>query len=364
MQKTGIIITLALVAVLAVGGFIFSQLSYKICFRCDADDFYNRGLEYACSSKESHRQTGLDFIKNAAGQGHLKAELTLAELFSRALPAGYAFSNKEQRECLLQEVAPDQATGMSYFESVLNAMEEKQEFDPGILNNFALLYLEGILSADDHIDKARMIYEKAAAEGSFPAMLQLGKLSNDSGYYHKAMQWFVQASENPTDVASPLMVGDYYMFGKSVTTDYHQAQEWYSKALARTEKQETDENDKLTLLKNTAVARLDMVHRKLAEVDGGKLRVVVNYRLEGGVKHFVIFTTDHPEHPIGEVINNNGNIYAVMNEKLELTQQLPVSLQENFSSMNEGMQWVLTTFAMNTHDNAADVIFDFVLTKS
>jgi len=361
MQKTGIIITLVLVAILAAGGFIFSQFSYKLCFRCDADGFYSRGLEYACSSKESHRKTGLDFIKNAADQGHLQAELTLAELYSSTLPAGYTFSNTEQRECLLQDIASDQTTGMSYFESVMNTMEEGQEVAPVILDNLALLYLEGVLSAEDHVDKASMLYEKAAAEGSFPAMLQLGILSNGRGYYSKAMQWFVQASEDPTDAFSPLMVGDYYRYGKGVSIDYFKAREWYSKALARAEKGSSEEQ---TLLANTAVARLDMVNRKLAEEDGGKQRVSISYRLEGGVKHFIIFATDHPDQPLGEVINNNGNISAIMNENLELTQQLPVSLQENFSSMNEGMQWVLTTFAMNTHTDAADVIFDFVLTKS
>lgn len=362
MQKTGIIITLSLVAALAAGGFIFSQLSYKICFRCDADKFYNRGLEYACNNKESHRQTGLDFIKNSADLGHLQAELTLAELFSPTLPAGYSFSNKEQRECLLQDIDSDQTIGTSYFESVITAMDAGQEIDPVILDNLALLYLEGLLSAEDHADKASMLYEKAAAKGSFPAMLQLGILSNDRGYYKKAMQWFVQASESPTDVASPLMVGDYYMFGKGVTTDYHQAQKWYNKALAHAGNQGNDANEELALLKNATVARLDMVNRKLGE-DGTKLRMVINYHLQGGVKHFVIFTTDHPEQPLGEVINNNGNIYAMMNENLELTGQLPIARQDNFSSMNEGMEWVLTTFANNSHENAAELIFDFVLTK-
>ena len=364
MQKTGIFILSAVAAVLVIGSIVFSQLSYKICFRCDADGFYNRGLEYACSDKQSHRQTGLEFIQKAAEQKLLKAELTLAELYSSDLPVGYAFSNTEQRQCYLQDVAQDQVTGLSYFETVMTDMDEGQEVAPVVLDNLALLYLEGVLSADEHVDKASMLYEKAAAEGSFPAMLQLGILSNDRGDYHKAMQWLVQASENPKDVVSSLMIGDYYMYAKGVTKDYPQAKEWYRKALTRAEKQENNESEKLTSLKDTIIARLEMVNRKLTEENGSKQRVVINYRLEGGVKHFIIFAGNHPDQPLGEVINNDGNIYAVMNENLELTRELPVSIQENFSSMNAGMQWVLTTFAINSVDNGDEVVFDFVLTGS
>jgi hypothetical protein len=360
MQKTGIIITLVLVTVLVVAAFIFNQFRYKICFNCDADGLYNRGLEYACSSKKTHRQAGLDFIKNAADQGHLKAELTLAELFSTALPAGYQFSNSKQRECLLQDVTPDQTTGMSYFESIIAAMEAGNEVDPVLLDNLALLYLEGIFSAEDHADRAIMLYEKAAAQGSFPAMLQLGILANSREDYNTAMQWFVKSSDDPTNAFSPLMLGDYYRYGRGVARDFRKAGEWYSTALARAEKGSSKEQ---TVLANTAEARLDMVNRKLEE-EIGKQRVTISYRLEGGIKHFIIFASDRPEHPLGEVINNNGNITAIMNKDLELTQELSVSAQEHFSSMTKGMQWVLTTFAQNTHDNAADIIFDFVLTKS
>ena len=361
MQKTGIIITLALVTLLAAGGFIYSQYSYKICFNCDADGLYRRGLEYACSDKKSHRRVGLDFIKDAASQGNIKAELILAELYSTTLPAGYASSNPTQRECLLPEIAPEQTTGMSYFESVITAMETGETIDPEVLDNLALLYLEGIFSAEDNVNKASMLYEKAAAEGSYPAMRQLGILANAHGNYTQAMEWFVQAAENPTDASSPLMIGDYYRYGKGVAVDYLKARDWYTKALTRAEKGQ-DEEQKLQT--NTAVARLDMVQRKIAADGGDSQRIAIRYRLEGGVQHFIIFVTDYPDIPLGEVINNNGTISAIMNENLELNQQLQVSVQENFSSMIEGMQWVLTTFAMSTNTDAGDVVFDFVLTKS
>ena len=364
MQKTRIITILVLVALLAVGGIIFSQLSYKICWRCSADEYFIRGAEYACNDKKSYRQTGLEFIKNAAGQGHIKAELALAELYCNDLPKEYLISSSQQKVCLRQDVTPDQTTGVSYFESVIGAVEQGQEVDHVTLNNLALLYFDGIVAADDHVGKAVRLFEKAAAAGSFPAMMQLGKLANDKGYYSKAMQWFVQASEDSADFSSPLMVGDYYLYGKGAALDYKKAEEWYNKARIRAGKADKGAGDAQSLIEEVSLARLDMVKRKIEEQGVRTQRVAISYHIEGGVKHFVIFAADRPEEHIGEVFNDNGSIYAAMNENLEFASLLPESRQENFSSMNEGMRWVLTTFAMNTHEDAAEVIFDFVLTKS
>ncbi len=363
MQKTGIIITLVIIAVLAAGIFIFSQFSYKICWRCNADQYFIRGTEYTCNDKQSYRQTGLKFIERAAGLGHTRADLLLAELYSSDLPAGYALSNTEQKECLQEDVTPDQTTGTSYFTSVIAAVEKGEEVAPETLNNLALLYLEGIVATDNANEKAGRLYEKAAAAGDLLAMSQLGTLSNDQGYYPKAMRWLVKAAENPTDFVSPLMIGDYYMYGKGVVINYQKAEEWYNKALSRSGKSDQDKDDTGLGPDDVVLARLEMVQRKLAD-NGQKQRMTINYSIDGGVKHFIIYTTNHPESPVGEVINDNGNIHATMNETLAFTSQLPEPRQENFSSMNEGMRWVLNTFAMNTHEDAANLIFDFVLTNS
>jgi len=362
MKKTGTIITLFLVAVVAVGGLIFSQLSYKICWRCDADGFFNRGMEYSCNERESYRRTGLGFIDNAAGQGHLMAELTLAELYSENLPEEYVRSNSEQIICLQQEVKPDQATGVSYFESVLGAVGQGADVDPATLTNLGSLYLEGIVPADNPVARATPLYERAAAAGSFPAMRKLGRLANDRGDYRAAMQWFVGAAEDPEDGFSPLIIGDYFFYGKGVVVDYQKAEEWYKKALARAGK--SDQDGENLELEDMAPARLDLVQRKLAGEDGRKQQVAISYHIDGSVKHFVIFSADNPGEQIGEVINDGATITAVMNANPEPAAELPGSGRESFSSMNEGLFWVLNTFAESTHDDAANLIFNFVLTKS
>jgi len=366
MKKTGTIITLFFVAVLAIGGLIFSQLSYKICWRCDAEGFFNRGMEYSCNEKESYRRTGLGFIDNAAGQGYLKAELTLAELYSDNLPEDYVRSDSEQIICLQQEVKPDQTTGVSYFESVLGAVEQGKEADPVTLANLGLLYLKGVVPAENPVVKATSLYERAAAAGSFPAMRTLGKLANDRGDYPTAMQWFVEAAKDPADGFSPLMVGDYFFYGKGVVIDYQKAEEWYNKALTRAGKSEKDGESESLQLGNMALARLDLVQRKLAGVDGRKQQVAISYHIDGSIHHFVIFAAekDNPEESIGEVIRDGDTITAVMNTNLEGTAELPESGQQSFSSMNEGLFWILNTFAESTHDDAANLIFNFVLTKS
>lgn len=363
MKKTGIIITLFFIAVLAVGSIIYSQLSYKICWRCNADDYFNRGLEYTCSDKKNYRRTGLNFIGNAAGQGHIKAELTLAELYIDNLPQEYILSNSEQITCLRQDVVPDQKTGLSYFKSVMAVVEQGKDVAPVTLNNLGLLYLEGIIPADNPVGKATPLYERAAVAGSFPAMTKLGKLSNDIGDYSKAMQWFVGASEDPANGLSPLMVGDYYFYGKGTAIDYQKAEEWFNKALTRAGKSDKDDEAQL-LLKDMSIARLDLVQRKLSGEGSQKQQVAISYHIDGSVKHFVIYAADHPEEYIGEVINDGDSITAIMNENLEFTAQLSEPQQEDFDSMNEGMFWVLNTFAVNTHDDPANLIFNFVITKS
>lgn len=354
--------TASSIAVLAIGGFIFSQLSYKICWRCDAEGFFNRGMEYSCSEKKNYRRTGIDFIGKAADQGHIRAELTLAELYSEQLPREYIKTAPEQVTCLRQDVLPDQSASLPYFESVTEAVEQGQEVDPVILGNLALLYLKGIVPAENPVARATTLYEKAAAGGSFSAMQQLGRLANDRGEYDRALKWFDQASADPADGWSPLMVGDYSFYGKGTIVDYEKAGEWYQKALARAGKADTET---AALLRDQAQARLNILERRLSGENGRKQQVTISYHVDGSINHFMVYAVDHPDAYIGEVINDDGNISAAMNENLEFVAELQQSRQEKFSSMNEGLFWILKTFAAaTTSEDTENLIFNFVLTKS
>ncbi len=363
MQKTGIITTLVFVSILAVGGLILKQQSYKICWQCSADDYFVKGSEYSCSEKKSYRQTGLEFITNAANEGHLQAELMLAELYSNDLPAGYLASDSKEQACFVQDVTADQKVGLSYFQSVTDAIANGQKVDTAILLNLALLYHQGVMGTDGQMDKAVWLYEKAAADGSFSAMRTLGQLSQTAGDDSKALHWLSQAAEDPEDFESPLVVADYYLYGKGTTIDLLQAQTLYSMALSRTEKVNKEKRAAQRLTKKVALIRLDIVGRKLEALGGEKQRVAINYHLEGGVKRFLVFVADSPVQ-IGVVFNDGAKIHAAVNADLDFA-ELCLNLKlDNFSSMTDGVQWLLNSFAGKTHDNADDMIFDFVLTDS
>ncbi len=365
MQKTGKIIPLILIGSLAVGVIIFSRLSYKICWNCSADDYFIRGSEYVCEERKSHRQTGLSFLRSSAEMGHIPAESALAELYCNSLPAEYLATAPEQKICLQRDVAANQQTGLSYFKSILKAVKNGKETDTKTLNNLSLLYADGFIRTDARGDNPEWLYEQAAASGSFQAMSTLAKLYHTNERYQEALQWFIQASESPTDFQSPLMVGDYYMYGKGSQIDYQKARNWYSKTFTRAKKARTGEEGTVRRqIKKLSIARLEMVERKLAEAQDNRQQVAIRYSLKGGVKHFIIFAADHPGESIGEVINNNGAIYAAMNENLGFADLAPESRQDNFSSMNEGMRWVLEVFAQKTHTNSAAISFDFILTDS
>jgi hypothetical protein len=155
------------------------------------------------------------------------------------------------------------------------------------------------------------------------------------------------------------------MYGKGSATDYQKAHSWYSKAFIRAQKSKTrEESAARRQVKKLSVARLDMADRKLEEAQDNKPQVAIRYAIKGGVKHFIIFAADHPEESIGEVINKDGNIYAAFNENLRFSNLLPELRKDHFSSMNEGMQWILNGFAKNTHENSTEMVFDFVLTNS
>ncbi len=365
MQKTGKIITLSFIGILAVGAIIFSQLSYKACWNCSADDYFIRGSKYVCEEKKSHRQTGLHFLEKSAELGNIQAELALAELYCNVLPAEYATVASEQRTCLTGDVIADQKKGLSYFTSVLEAVKNGKDTDLTTLNNLVLLNAEGFIGTVAQEKNGEWLYEKAAAKGSFQAMTILANMYQKNGQYDKALQWFIQASENPKDFQSPLTVGDYYMYGKGAAIDYNKAHSWYSKAFIRAQKSKTREEAPFRYqVKKLSIARLDMVDRKLEEAQANKPQVAIRYSLKGGVKHFIIFAADHPGESIGEVINKDGSIYAVFNENLSFSSLLPELRKDHFSSMNEGMQWILNGFAKNTHENSAEMVFDFVLTDS
>ncbi len=363
MRKLGIILTVVLVLALVIAGLVYRQVSYRICWDCSGDEYFDRAVAYACSDRPAYRQTALDFLNQAAERNQLQALLLLAEVYMGKLPPSYHSAHPEQVACLRNDIEPDRDKGISYFQAVVDTVEEQPDGDPKLLDNIGQLYLQSVMPADDPEDQARKWFARAAAEGNHQAMVQLARLADARGDYSEALKWFRQASDDERDVASPLMVGDYYFYGKGVPKDYQEAATWYRKALEAAKKVAAagkgGDNDLLA----APLARLDLVERRLAGQEERK-RVTVNYRVEGTVRDYTVFVEDHPEEPVGTVVNRDGVITARLNDALDFVTPPDTMEKSGFSSMIEGMHWLLSTYAAHSHENPDSLRFVFVIRKS
>ncbi len=364
MRKLGITLALALVLTLVIAGIVYRQISYRICWDCSGDEYFSRAIQYACNDSPKYRQTALDFLDQAAQRDQLQALLLLAELYMGKLPPSYHPANEEQLSCLRRDIEPDRNKGISYFQAVIDIVEEQPDGDPDLLDNIGQLYLHAIMPANDPEDQARKWFARAAAEGNYPAMVQLARLADARGDYAEALKWFKQASTNSEDIQSPLMVGDYYFYGKGVPVDYQEAQTWYQKALEAAQRvaasmQDAEEKSRITAAPQI---RLDLVKRRLTGQQQGRL-VTVSYRLEGTVRDYSIFVEGHPDQPVGTVVNKDGVITARINPDIDFVTPPEEMEKSGFGSMIEGMHWVLSTYAVHSHDNPSELRFAFVLSK-
>ncbi len=361
MRKLGITLALVLVLTLVIAGLVYRQVSYRICWDCSGDEYYNRAIEYACSDRPRYRQTALEFLDQAAERNQVQALLLLAELYIGELPPAYRPTFPEKVNCLRRDVNPDRDKGISCFQAVIDIVEEKPDGDPDLLANIGQLYLHSVMPSDDPEGEARKWFARAAAEGNYPAMVQLARLADSRGDYGEAMKWFRKASASGQDVESPLKVGDYYFYGKGVVRNDQEARAWYQKAL-QTARQLTagmTEEEK-SRIEAAPKARLDLVTRRLAGETGGE-QVRINYRLQGTVRDYTVLVDGRT---IGTVVNRDGEITARLNKDLEFVTPPETMEKSGFKSMIAGTHWLLQTYGAHSRENPGDTRFVFVLTKS
>ncbi len=363
MRKLGIALALVLVLALVIIGLVYRQISYRICWNCSGDEYYNRAIQYACSDVPKYRRTALNFLDQAARQDQLQALRFLAELYMDKLPPSYQPQDREQLTCLRRDIRPDRNRAISSFQAIIDRLEGQPDGDPTLLGDIGLLYLHSVMPSDDPAEQARKWFARAAAEGNYPAMVQLARFADARGDYAEAMKWFQQASSNTLDPQSPLMVGDYFFYGKGVPVDYRKAKTWYRKALAAAEKVAAGKSDEE---KNRILAppriRLDLVERRLAG-QGQRQRVTVTYRLEGTFRNYSVFVKKHPDRPVGTVVNRDGVITARMNGDIDFLTPPEEMEKSGFSSMTRGMHWVLSTYAAHSYKDPDSLHFVYVLSR-
>ena len=98
---------------------------------------------------------------------------------------------------------------------------------------YAQYYHYGDGGVEQDYTKALEWYEKAAEQGNYGAMAQIGVLyANGNGVeqdYAKALEWYKKAAELGNDVAM-CCIGAMYANGQGVDVDYNLALEWFEKA--------------------------------------------------------------------------------------------------------------------------------------
>ena len=348
MGRFGLITVLALAAVLVGIGLIYKHAGYKVCPACSARKYFQRGLEYSCNKDKDYQLTALRFIKRAAERGELEAGLLLAELYLRKFPTGYAPVFQKQTACLARVAAPDKKTAVTYFEQVAEGLGKRKAVPADLLLNLYFLYSQGILPAGKPEEAAQRWLLKAAEAGSHSGMVFLAKAANARGDSALAKKWFETASKDPADWESPLMVGDYYFYGKGVPVDYVQAEKWYQKACQAAGEftSSLEPGQEKTEIEAAPRVRLDILRRRLAAEKGGRASRL-EYRLEGRVKEYLVYVKalSGQFELAGRVVNKNGKIIASMNGKLKYASPPPAMEKDGFNSMVEGMKWVLTTCA-------------------
>ncbi len=364
MGKHGIYIILALVSSMVIAGLIYRHAGYKICPNCTAHTYFQRGLEYACQKDRDYRLTALNFLEKAAEKGDFDARLILAELYLQKFPQGYVQTFPEQEACLDQEVTPDRKTAMSYFQQVIKDIEAGKDVPPALYFNIYLLYASDILPGGHSAEAAQGWLQRAADSGNGAAVVLLAKAADARGNYEQARKWLEKAWNSHADWKSALTLGDYYFYGRGTDVNYQKAEQWYERALEAAQKLSAKQRpgEDRAEIEDACRIRLDIVRQRLAAEKGLK-RETLKYRLEGRLNENIVYVEGGSGklEPAGKVIRKDGKIIAALNDKIKYAVQPDTMKKEGFSSMLEGVKWVLNTYAHHASKENNAKEFDFVL---
>jgi TPR repeat protein len=86
-----------------------------------------------------------------------------------------------------------------------------------------------VLTVEKNREKAKILLEKPARDGSSVACRQLALIFYKENNYKSAMQWFEKASVN-NDPESLRYLGILFFLGQGVKQDYKKADLWLTKA--------------------------------------------------------------------------------------------------------------------------------------
>lgn len=338
------------------GAAMLYNYNYKLCWKCSTADYYERGKEFVCRDKGELRQTGIDFLRLAAEQENSAAQILLAECYLNTLPTGYISGDQTAFNCLNEQLRPNSAAASQLFSQAFKTLSAGELTDHQQLFNFALLIEQGVLESSDPSKEAHSLYLQAAKHGNTIAMNALGYEYHQKSDYVAAKKWLRMAAEAGKSVEPALTLGDYFYYGKGETVNFEKAIHWYRIALKtqQTLAAKLPESQRLAAL-DAPKARIEMAMRQLKK-SRMTAPMALHYRIDGNATHYVVHTEDRTEGPIGIVNKTTTGVTATIDDSISLALSIPTS-SKSFTSMNEGMEWLLHAYARSRYGSYTDVTF-------
>ncbi len=371
----GLIIFLVCLAGMAGAAFIMKAVHHDECWFCSSEEFYQRGIEFACSEDSTKRQKGLSFIEKAASEGYAPAALLLSELYAKDLPKGILPADSPDSKalkCLADTVKPDGAAARKYLDQaaeLYNAMaEDAEKVDPELAYNLAVMYMSPPFSQHDEVssykaaDVAKRLLGVAAKGGVVEAMLKLAADADKNGKDAEALKWYSMAAEKKPNQRLCLKLGDLYLYGKGTPVNHKEALKWYKKA--QNEAKESCKDmppEKREHMLDIPEVRIEIVKRKMKQAGGGN-PITVKYALSGDAFRYVVKVREEGAKEkglvtVGEVIRTDKGIKAKIAHSIKLAKDAPRE-KDGFASMNQGMEWVLHQWAAAKFGTSKQFMFE------
>lgn len=338
------------------GSAMLYNYSYKLCWKCSTVDYYERGKEFVCRDKVELRQTGVDFLRLAADKDNTDAQILLAECYLGKLPDGYISRDPTAFNCLNDQLRANQIAATQLFSQAYTLLTKAELKDHQQLFNFAVLIEQGVLKRSNSTKDAHSLYLQAAKHGNLIAMNALGYEYHQKSDYVAAKKWLRMAAEAGKSVEPALTLGDYFYYGKGETVNFEKAIHWYRIALKtqQTRAARLPEQQRVAAL-DAPMARIEMAMRQLKK-SRMTAPMSLHYRIGGNATHYVVHTEDRPEGAIGTVSKTATGVTAAIDDSITLALSIPTS-SKSFSSMNDGMDWLLQSYARSRYGSYTRVSF-------
>lgn len=371
-----VIIFLACMAVLAVTALLLQGKSHRECWFCNSHNFFERGIEFACSDDEKLRNRAVDYIIRSAGEEDVTADLFLAELYAGQLPEEAVPVDVDAMNCLRDIVPVDAVKAREYLDKVSllyhGEIASGRTIDEARAYSLALMYLSPSFAGKGDaatIQKAKQDsiewFGIAADAGNIKAALKLASMAEQEERYDAALKWYIKATELKPDFRYSMKVGDFYLYGKGTDIDYKKALEWYQKAHDQVLEALKGAKKSVELEHFLAIisVRMEIANRKMGR-GGGENPVTVEYLLKGNGVHYVINVENNDPGSsgfvtVGEVRRDEKGIRASISPGVILPDKSPRE-KDGFESMNHGMKWVLQQWAASRYGASRHFVFRLV----